>query len=88
MDNKLKLYTTLGCHLCDNALALINDYNLHNTPLVIEEVEISESDVLIERYGIRIPVIQFSSGGNELGWPFDKNELELFIRENVQRENS
>lgn len=75
--NSLILYTTLGCHLCEQALVLI-------TPLLpdgtkIKQIDISESDELMERYGIRIPVLFRPDNQKELGWPFEEQEFLSFI---------
>lgn len=75
----VRLYTTLGCHLCTNALNLLNEYNVKDKTIAIEEIEISNSETLIEKYGIRIPVIQTSINGPELGWPFTYKTLKAFL---------
>ena len=72
------LYTTLGCHLCEEALQLLQQVQQAGTELQVSEVEIADSDELIERYGIRIPVVADESGG-ELGWPFDLAGLQTFL---------
>ncbi len=73
----LLLYTTAGCHLCEQAEALllpVLDYLKANFPegVSLKPVEISESEALVERYGIRIPVIRVEGQEEELGWPFDQ----------------
>lgn len=78
MSQVLNLYTTLGCHLCEQALAIVH-------PLVAEKgielklVEISESEALVEQYGIRIPVIRLEGRAEELGWPFDQTAAEEYL---------
>ncbi len=78
MSKVLNLYTTLGCHLCEQALAIVH-------PLVAEKgielklVEISESEALVEQYGIRIPVIRLEGREEELGWPFDQVAAEEYL---------
>ncbi len=65
---QLLLYTTSGCHLCEEAEKILK----HLSSLggcQWEPVEISVSDALIDRYGVRIPVVA-TSEGRELGWPF------------------
>ncbi len=80
----LMLYSTLGCHLCEEAKALL-------WPLLTEfgwqlrEVDIAASDQLVERYGTRIPVLVWEGGGRqdarrELGWPFDETELRALLQ--------
>ncbi|MEH6589721.1 MAG: glutaredoxin family protein [Halioglobus sp.] len=68
------LFGTSACHLCELAEEL-----LQGCPeLVFEKVDISDSDLLFERYGVRIPVIK-APGGSELGWPFDAAQLNIFL---------
>ncbi len=76
---RLNLYTTLGCHLCEDALALLHRARSEGFEFQIIEVEISDSDTLMERYGIRIPVIRFDDEERELGWPFQFEDLVTFI---------
>ncbi len=74
----LYLYTTLGCHLCEQAESLLLP---HLTALnyQLQAVEISDSDQLMDAYGIRIPVIRREDSGAELGWPFDTELLLTFL---------
>ena len=74
----VQLYTTLGCHLCEQALALLNALHAE-LDLVIESVEIAESDELVARYGIRIPVVTRTGSLEELGWPFNESALKAFL---------
>ena len=76
----VQLYTTLGCHLCEQALALLNELHAE-LDLSIETVEIAESDELVERYGVRIPVITRTGSLKELGWPFNDLMLKAFLTE-------
>ena len=59
------LLTTAGCHLCDQALVLIQ----RAAPrLNVQLLDIAEDDDLIAEYGERIPVLRLN--GCELTWPF------------------
>lgn len=90
---ELILYSTPACHLCDTALVVISPY-LSELNILIQEVDISESDDLMELYGIRIPVLRFSDKDSatnegkkavnkkELGWPFNEEEFLAFADEN------
>jgi len=69
------LYTTAGCHLCNLAEAILLALPAHYQ-LEISSIEIGDSDELVERYGIRIPVLEFSDG-SELGWPFAQQDVEI-----------
>lgn len=81
------LYTTAGCHLCEQAKALLWPV-MSSRHLRLKEIDIAESDELIERYGVRIPVIALSDGDSgadsaaELNWPFDSEELRAFVNRN------
>ena len=72
----LTLYTTLGCHLCEHAEALLEAAGCQ-----FVASDIAEDLILLERYGTRIPVVR-DSLGRELGWPFDGTMLNTFINEN------
>ncbi len=76
---KLVLYGTLGCHLCEQAEKLIQRV----TDAVVSVVEIADDPQLLERYAVRIPVLQRLDTGEELGWPFDAAAIRhwLAIRE-------
>lgn len=50
------LYSRPGCHLCDEARAIVLAER-ERTPFVFEEVDVSTSDALELEYGIRIPVV-------------------------------
>ena len=73
----VRLFTTLGCHLCEEAheqLRLLTDGGMD---LGIELVEIADSDELMDQYGITIPVIR--ARDREIGWPFSIDELRTFL---------
>ena len=74
----LILYSTPACHLCETALMLMEPY-VESMGLTIEEVDISPSDALVEKYGVRIPVIRFADGEAELGWPFTEDDFLDFV---------
>lgn len=75
---KLILYTSLGCHLCEQALAVINPM-LGEFDLSLQQQEISDCDDLMDRYGVRIPVVRLESAELDLGWPFDAQDFERYI---------
>ena len=76
---ELTLYTTLGCHLCEKAEAVIAALP-SSTTVSYQSVEIAEDPHLIEQYGIRIPVLKKPSDGSELGWPFDSEQLMAWLK--------
>jgi glutaredoxin-like protein DUF836 len=71
---KVELLMTLGCHLCDDAEQIVR----RALPtVVVEHVDIAESDEGIERYGTRIPVLRIN--GKELDWPFSLLDVRSVI---------
>lgn len=74
---EIRLYHTSGCHLCEKARDIL--WPLLSSEHSFLEIDVADSDVLIERYGIRIPVIVIND--RELGWPFDQSILKRFIFE-------
>jgi hypothetical protein len=73
-----QLYSTPGCHLCELAKEVIWPL-LDEFDLRMEEVDIADSDELVERYGVRIPVLHASGIGRELDWPFDQVQAREFL---------
>lgn len=74
----LILYTTLGCHLCDEAKAMAWPVLAHYD-YQLQEVEITDDEALVERYGIRIPVVKRPESSSELGWPFSQQDLAEYL---------
>lgn len=64
----LVLYGTRGCHLCDQAEALLRQASGARA-IEWRYVDIALDDALVVRYGTRIPVL-VTGGGQEMGWPF------------------
>jgi glutaredoxin len=52
----LTIYSRPGCHLCDEMKAVVNRV-AESIPLQLEEIDISTSRELEERYGLEIPVL-------------------------------
>lgn len=71
---EVELLTTRGCHLCEQALALLARVCPEAT---VVETDIADSDALIARYGESIPV--FRHAGRELAWPFGLLDLQRFL---------
>lgn len=76
---KVYLYGTLGCHLCEDALALLSPF-LSLGQVLLEEVDIADSDELMELYGLSIPVLKRQDSAEELAWPFDQNQVQTFLK--------
>ena len=78
MSSGLILYTTSGCHLCEQAEQLLRSFS--SMPQAqYTAVDIADDPELFAKYGITIPVIKDRATGTEIGWPFDRNALSAFI---------
>jgi len=78
MSPECQLLGTLGCHLCEIAEAELLPLVAHG--LLVELVDIGESEVMVEEYGLRIPVLRRIDTGAELDWPFDQDQVVAFLR--------
>jgi hypothetical protein len=78
MPVDLVLYTTSGCHLCEQAEDMIIA-TLPPASYQLELVEISDSNDLIAAYGVRIPVLRRPDLGEEIGWPFQPDDIERLV---------
>lgn len=69
------LYSSEGCHLCEQAYDLC-------LPVLAEQmlvVDIVDEENLVEQYGVHIPVLKNLSNGQELFWPFNSKQIQTFI---------
>lgn len=86
MDRTI-LYHTVGCHLCEVA-----EQQLQSLQQLAEfeyrSVDIATEEALVERYGLRIPVVRILAEDEaesdyrqeqELGWPFSVEQLRGFL---------
>lgn len=74
MSKHLILYSTTACHLCEEAELLLN-----HAKLEWQTIEIADSDELLDRYSLKIPVLYDSVTKRELCWPFSSNDISAFI---------
>ncbi|MEN4750168.1 glutaredoxin family protein [Pseudomonas sp. Ps21-P2] len=77
MPPECQLFGTLGCHLCEVAGAVLMPLVEHG--LMVELVDIAEREADYETYGLRIPVLRRTDTGAELDWPFDTDQVVLFL---------
>ena len=54
---RVVLYSRAGCHLCDEARAVLLAERARSS-FELEEVDIETSDELTREYGVRIPVVE------------------------------
>ena len=77
MPSECQLFGTLGCHVCEVAEAELMPLVEHG--LMVELVDIAEREAHYETYGLRIPVLRRADTGAELDWPFDTDQVVLFL---------
>jgi glutaredoxin len=77
------LYSKPGCHLCQDALELLESLG-RRYPLQIDEIDIRSDPDLFRRYDIRIPVIAFDDG-TEIEAPVDSMELRAALKARSRR---
>lgn len=70
-----KLYSSKGCHLCEQALELCQKANIAQQVVVIDIVE---DEKLVELYGISIPVLENYRTAEKLFWPFTLEQIMSF----------
>lgn len=75
---KLDLMTTEGCHLCDEAVAILQA-NLMPGEVEVDLVDIVYDEALLARYAEKIPVLVKRDTQEELAWPFDGQALRHFL---------
>ncbi|SET28067.1 glutaredoxin family protein [Thalassotalea agarivorans] len=69
---KYQLYSSDGCHLCEQAHALISELISENT---LNVIDIVESEQLVARFGVHIPVFENTETQELVYWPFDKSMI-------------
>ncbi|OEF30191.1 glutaredoxin family protein [Vibrio rumoiensis] len=82
----LKLFSTEGCHLCEMAYEQLVSLGIQSQ---VEVVDIAFNDDLFSRYGVTIPVLALNEADNkhqkqpqELFWPFNTEELQVWLKQN------
>nr|WP_298378429.1 glutaredoxin family protein [uncultured Halomonas sp.] len=73
---RLTLYTTLGCHLCEQLEAELS--RIGTDDITLQRVEIADSDALIADYGTRIPVLA-DEQGDELERGLEPDRLAAWL---------
>jgi len=73
-----QLFGTLGCHLCEQAEAILLPLVEHG--LMVELLDIAEREQWMDDYALRIPVLRRVDSGAELEWPFEAEQVVSFLR--------
>lgn len=77
---KVHLYSTVGCHLCEQAKVILWPL-LMQYQFQLSEIDIAVDDALIEQYGTRIPVLTATNHSMDLNWPFSAQQVDDFFAE-------
>ena len=76
------LYTTFGCHLCEQVEAMIFALNEKKNLTKTHEViafDIIDDEKILEEYRTTIPVLKNRTTNEKLFWPFSFEELEEWL---------
>lgn len=85
MKVEYHLYSSEGCHLCEQALELFKQVKNKELLCVIDIVDHQlNSNNLVELYGVHIPVLERLSDKATLFWPFDVEQIKTFIQTSVE----
>ncbi|WP_372626211.1 glutaredoxin family protein [Arsukibacterium sp.] len=67
------LYSTWGCHLCEQAEALLTDAGVN-----FQVLDIIDDEQLLQQFRVHIPVL--ASGNELLYWPFDADSMASWLK--------
>ncbi len=76
MGNSIILYHREDCHLCEQALALLQDLGLRDS---LQLLDIDSDAELGVEFGLRIPVL-LRADGCALDWPFDAQQVQAWLQ--------
>jgi len=75
---RVEIYSRPGCHLCDEAKAVVEGYR-EKYSLVLESINVESSADLENRYGEHIPVVLLD-GREAFRYRVDGSELERKLK--------
>jgi len=75
---KLNFYSGENCHLCELAEQLLSQIDSVSS-FQVDKFDVKTDHQLFHLYGARIPVLTREDNNNELGWPFDLEQLQEFL---------
>ncbi len=78
MTARVTLYARVGCHLCDDARAVVERV-CAELGEAFEEVDVDTDPALLERFGEEIPVT-FVDGRQHDFWRVDESRLRTALR--------
>ncbi|MGY0398749.1 MAG: glutaredoxin family protein [Ostreibacterium sp.] len=80
-DNKtIIFYHTLGCHLCDETLALVAQIiHVEKLDITLEQIDIIHNNTLLSHYGEIIPALK-RFDDKVLSYPFTRQTLAQWLK--------
>lgn len=75
---RLTLLGKPGCHLCDDARAIVADVLASHPTVAFEELSILDDPVLLDRYAEEIPVVLIDDRVHTI-WRVDRTRLETAL---------
>ncbi|NOS88183.1 MAG: glutaredoxin family protein [Methylococcaceae bacterium] len=75
---QLLLLGTQGCHLCEQAEAIIHNC-LADHAFTVTPIDIAEQEHWQAQYAVRIPVLLHAESQQALCWPFDEMAVLGFV---------
>jgi hypothetical protein len=76
MLKQLNLYSTTHCHLCDLAHSLLLNFDYQ---VALKIIDIADDEALLDKFSLRIPVLQRQDTKAELNWPFTSADVHKFL---------
>lgn len=83
MTMTFELYSTWGCHLCEQAEQMLQQTD---RAVSFQVLDIVDHPALFEQYRLLIPVLACVETGETLGWPFDQAQLEAWLQQCVSKD--
>jgi hypothetical protein len=77
------LYGTLGCHLCEQAEAIVARLQV-DFPIELHRVDIADNEAWVLAMGERIPVLENTTTGAQLDWPFSPEVITDWLSESFE----
>ncbi len=74
VSEPLIMYSRADCHLCDQVIIMMDRARIAWRP-----VNIDSNPALVQKYGVRVPVLQHPESGKELFFPFSDRDLFRFL---------
>ncbi len=76
MPANFNLYSSEGCHLCEQAYQLCQQAGIAQ---ILKVIDIVEHEQFAEQYGVHIPVLERKSDGQQLFWPFSLTDIKALL---------